>query len=171
VATSEGRWSLDAGKLAADTALVEQSSECDRAECLELLATTSLGRVVSVRHGLPSIVPVRFWVVDDDIHFRTSSGEVLENALARAVVGFEADGWSDQNQIGWVVEVHGRLVELFRPDELARLGISDDPSQPSLPRGHVLRISTDVVQGRWLQLDQPIGSGAERPSLQASVVR
>jgi hypothetical protein len=83
--------------------------------------------VVSIRHDLPSSVPVRFWLIDDNIHFRASSGDGLENALARAIVGSRRIGESIATDRAGMVMVHGRLVDAVRPDKLRPLGIADDP--------------------------------------------
>jgi nitroimidazol reductase NimA-like FMN-containing flavoprotein (pyridoxamine 5'-phosphate oxidase superfamily) len=50
--------------------------EIERDECLELLATQSIGRLAVPDHGYypPHIVPVNFALDDDKVVFRSDSG-------------------------------------------------------------------------------------------------
>ena len=85
--------------------------ELGREECLRLLATASLGRVVYTRAALPAVEPVAFRVRGHDIVFRTRSGAVLAG-VPGAVVAFQADDVDPATWTGWSVVAVGEAREV-----------------------------------------------------------
>ena len=89
--------------------------ELSRARCLDLLATTRLGRVgVSVR-ALPVILPVTYAVIGETVVFRTAPGSKLTAAMHRLVVAFETDRGDPCGAWGWSVLVQGVASEVTDP--------------------------------------------------------
>ena len=78
----------------------------DRAECLRLLATVTVGRLGLVVDGRPEVLPVNYAVDDQTVVFRTAEGTVLTQA-AMQVVAFEADQIDDATHTGWSVMAQG----------------------------------------------------------------
>jgi len=122
----------------------------DRAECLELLSSLSIGRVGTTAGALPVVLPVRFQVVGDEIVFRAGRGSMLDAGLAGTVVAFEADDFDPLQSSGWSVVATG-VARRLRPDELppgsqVRARRSDD--------GDVdVAVSTELVSGRRIVAD------------------
>jgi nitroimidazol reductase NimA-like FMN-containing flavoprotein (pyridoxamine 5'-phosphate oxidase superfamily) len=80
--------------------------ELDREECLRLLATAAVGRVVYTTAALPAVHPVAFRLRGRDILFRTDRGAVLAG-VPGAVVGFQADDVDPTSWTGWSVVAVG----------------------------------------------------------------
>lgn len=121
----------------------------DEHACLELLASTSIGRVAVTVGALPAVLPVTFGMLDGDIVFWTGEGTKLRAAVANAVVAFEADAIDVQDRSGWSVLVVGRAVEINDPDTLARaraLGIR--PWSLSGGRHRAVLVHPEFVSGR-----------------------
>src|SRR5688500_14773377 len=96
--------------------LIDEGLELlDEAECLRLLSTSTIGRVALALGGLPAVFPVNFTMVDGNIVFRTGEGTKLSAALAKTIVGFEADAIDPTYHEGWSVLVVGRAEELVEP--------------------------------------------------------
>ena len=119
-----------------------------RKECLRLLPTQMLGRV-AVRFGeAPSVLPVIFAMLDDDVVFRTDPGTKLSAALMHAIVAFEVDDADPATRTGWSVLVVGPIEEVDDRATLAR--IEELRLEPWVDGGRdrVLRIRTRTVTGR-----------------------
>src|ERR1044071_6519830 len=87
------------------------------AQCAELLASETVGRVGVTIHGLPVILPVNYAVFDGDIVFRTSEGTKLHAATERAIVAFEVDAHDAAAGLGWSVLVIGRSARVADADD------------------------------------------------------
>lgn len=118
-----------------------------REECLRLLASATLGRVVVTTGALPSVLPVNFQLDRDRILFRTGVGTKLDAATDNAVVAFEVDEIDAGARTGWSVVVTGVARELTDVGlaEAQRLALTrwapgDDH--------RIVAISIDIVSGR-----------------------
>ena len=60
-------------------------------ECMRLMGSVAVGRIVYTRQALPAVELVNFALVDGDIVIRTSAEGKLAAATRGAVVAFEAD--------------------------------------------------------------------------------
>jgi nitroimidazol reductase NimA-like FMN-containing flavoprotein (pyridoxamine 5'-phosphate oxidase superfamily) len=120
----------------------------DEAECLELLARSSIGRVAVTIGAVPAVFPVNYRLVDRSILFRTGAGTKLDAAVRRAVVAFEVDEVDPLYHEGWSVLVVGMADELTDPDLLERARRM--PLEPWAPgdRPFLVRIGLDYVSGR-----------------------
>ncbi|HEX9889983.1 MAG TPA: pyridoxamine 5'-phosphate oxidase family protein [Nitriliruptorales bacterium] len=103
-----------------------------REECVRLLGTVVIGRVVTTMRALPVALPVNFAVVDDAIVFRSSSGTKLYAAARSAVVGFQADQMDPATQTGWSVLVVG-TASAVDTAAVAEQGLEDLVPRPWAP--------------------------------------
>src|SRR5437899_746207 len=80
-------------------------------ECLELLASSSVGRVaVGIPGEAPLVVPVNYVVDGDVVVFRSDPGTKV-NALREGPVSFELDQVDPTHRSGWSVLVQGVAYE------------------------------------------------------------
>lgn len=154
-------WSDDQGSDRTEDGRIR---ELTRTECLGLLASQHLGRlVVTSGWKTPIIRPVNYLYdrPSQSIVFRTAAGSKL-HALRRATrAAFEIDGTDLRGQVAWSVIVEGVTTEVTRPNEIARLnGLSLQPWAPG-PKPHWIGIGVWTVSGRQILLaaDRP----PERP--------
>ena len=131
----------------------------DRDECLRLLASVPVGRIVFTHRALPAVQPVNFIVDGEAIIIRTIPGSKMHGATQDTVVAFEADEINIDEHSGWSVTVVGHASVVEDPDERRRLDAL--PLRPWAPgeRDHFLRIPVDMVTGRRLH------AGGARPDL------
>ncbi|MEU6091396.1 pyridoxamine 5'-phosphate oxidase family protein [Streptomyces sp. NPDC047085] len=125
--------------------------ELGRHECLRLLATAPIGRIVHTRRALPAVVPVNFALDDDGaVLLRTSAASELARAVDGAVVAFEADTVDVATQSGWSVVVTGRAAVLTDRPEVERLERIGPRSWAPSPEEVFVRIEPELVTGREL---------------------
>ncbi|MFE2721038.1 pyridoxamine 5'-phosphate oxidase family protein [Kitasatospora sp. NPDC059327] len=90
------------------------------AECLRLLSTVPVGRVVYTEHALPAVLPVSFEVAADGrLLLAVRRGSSTARGLDGTVVAFQADQLDPVTRTGWSVLVHGR-ADVVREPELVR---------------------------------------------------
>jgi nitroimidazol reductase NimA-like FMN-containing flavoprotein (pyridoxamine 5'-phosphate oxidase superfamily) len=124
-----------------------------RDECLTLLASVPVGRIIYTRRALPAVELVNFALDEGDIVIRTDRSGKLAAATRGAVVAFEADQVDLADQSGWSVTAIGPSREVTDPGELARmrtLGLR--PWAPG-ERDHFICISPVMLNGRRLRTD------------------
>ena len=133
----------------------------DRTECLALLATARVGRVLFTERGLPAVRPARFLLWRDAVLLQASVGGVLYAATRGGVVAFEADAFEPDLASGWWVSVVGLAAEVCRPRQVsaADLGWPGGPARDQ----RCLSIPADVVSGRRLAAYPP--DGCERDKI------
>lgn len=123
----------------------------DRQECLRLLATVPLGRVVYTRQALPAVLPVNFVLdADSSVLLRTSAGSDLVRAVDGVVVAFEADEFDAASRSGWSVVVTGPASVVTDPAEHERLLRSGPQSWMPIREDVFIRIESAMVTGREL---------------------
>lgn len=121
-----------------------------RHECLRLLGKAAVGRVAITAGALPSILPVSYRLVDDEIVFRTGEGSKLEAATKNAVVAFEVDDVDLRAREGWSVVVTGVAREVRDQDELEVLAEMDIPRWAPTEADRFVAVSTELISGRRL---------------------
>ncbi|MGV9343583.1 pyridoxamine 5'-phosphate oxidase family protein [Streptomyces spiralis] len=125
--------------------------ELQRHECLRLLATAQVGRIVHTRNALPAVLPVNFALDDDGaVLLRTSADSELLRAIDGAVVAFEADEVDTAARSGWSVVVTGRASVVTDPADHRRRARSGPSSWVPSPREVFVRIDPELVTGREL---------------------
>jgi hypothetical protein len=125
-----------------------------RDECLTLMASVPVGRIIYTRRALPAVELVNFALDHGDIVIRTDRSGKLAAATRGVVVAFEADQVDVAGQSGWSVTAIGPSSEVTDPGELARLRtIGLRPWAPGA-RDHYIRISPVMLDGRRLCTDR-----------------
>lgn len=121
--------------------------ELTKAECFDLLAHESVGRLAVVDDHGPIVFPVNYVLDRYMVVFRTDEGTKLDAADHRKVA-FEVDGTDAETRTGWSVLIRGEAAEVRDPDELARL--RELPLEPWAPgtKAHYVRILPAVLSGR-----------------------
>jgi uncharacterized protein len=120
----------------------------DTEECLRLMATAPIGRVVFTDQALPAVLPVHFLLRDRTIVVRTDHSSKLSAAVRNSVVAFEVDEFDVETGTGWSVTAtgHARLVrDGMELAELLALGLR--PWTPGGSQQFVL-ISIEILNGR-----------------------
>lgn len=136
-----------------------------RAECLTLLATAPVGRIVYTELALPAIRPVNFVVHEGSVVIRTSGRGSLAAAADGAVVAFEADHFTAVPRTGWSVTVLGRAREATEPGEVARLARLPLAAWTPVPQDRFVVISIEAISGRRLPAE---GDGGQDPGEHSS---
>ncbi len=133
-----------------------------RGECMRLMGSVPVGRIVYTRQALPAVELVNFAIADGDIVIRTDASGKLAAATRGAVVAFETDSVDVTGHTGWSVTVVGQARAVIDSEEVRRL--EETGLTPWAPgtRDHFIRISPTIVNGRWLGAGPPAGSGDAR---------
>ncbi|WP_432844944.1 pyridoxamine 5'-phosphate oxidase family protein [Amycolatopsis sp. CA-161197] len=128
-------------------------------ECLDLLSTQPVGRLVFSENALPAIRPVNFFVHEGNIIVRSSrTGSIA--TLCDDLVAFEVDSIDPTTRTGWSVVVLGKANPVTEIDELVALAEPRYRPWPGGERSHFLRIPIEVINGRMFQV--PDGGAAQR---------
>jgi uncharacterized protein len=128
-----------------DSPVLEQLS---RDECLRLMNSVGVGRIVYTRQALPAVELVNYVLVDGDIVIRTHAAGKLAVATRGAVVAFEADSVDLAGQAGWSVTVVGQaraVTDGAEINSLERIALNPWLAEQ---RDHYIRISLSIVNGR-----------------------
>ena len=136
--------------------------QLSRDECLQLMASVSVGRIIYTRQALPAVELVNFALDHGDIVIKTDGDGKLAAATRHTVVAFEAD-CLDTQQAGWSVTAIGPSREVTDPDDIGRLQKIDLSSWAHGTREHFVRVSPELLNGRRLSAHgQEDGNGADR---------
>lgn len=124
--------------------------ELDRAECLRLLATARIGRVVFTDAALPAAEPVAYLLDGEEVVFQAESGSTFAAATRDHVVAFEADRVDRSTRTGWSVLGVGRAYDVVEPGRLAELAGRLPPPWSAGRDRQVLNIPLIQLTGRRL---------------------
>lgn len=119
-----------------------------RDECLRLLATAVVGRLVVTDGALPAAHPVAYLLDDEEVVFRTGSGSKLAAAARHKVVAFEVDEIDLDSRSGWWVLGVGEADEIVDPARLGRLAPRFPASWVPVEVAHVLTVPLQKLTGR-----------------------
>ena len=122
-----------------------------RDECLRLMASVTVGRIIYTRRALPAVELVNFALDHGDIIIRTDSDGKLAVATQHSVVAFEADRLDPDQQAGWSVTAIGQSQEVTDPAEIGQLQKIGLTSWTLGVREHFIRISPEILNGRRLR--------------------
>jgi uncharacterized protein len=129
-----------------------------RDECMHLLASAPIGRIVFTDRALPAIQPVNYALDGERLVIRTSAGSKLATAVRDAVVVLEADAFDPAGRTGWSVTVigHARTVPQDREEFslLAHLPLAPWASrsgEPPVSRDHYIVLPVEQVSGRRVE--------------------
>jgi nitroimidazol reductase NimA-like FMN-containing flavoprotein (pyridoxamine 5'-phosphate oxidase superfamily) len=127
-----------------------------REECLSLLASMPVGRLVFTDRALPAVVPVNFALSGRQIVLRTGSTSSLSAAVRGSVVAFEVDRIDPAGHRGWSVTVVGRAEHVTDPGQIARLEELPLLSWAGGEPGQFVVIAVELVNGRRVGVG-PVG--------------
>ncbi|MFI5820159.1 pyridoxamine 5'-phosphate oxidase family protein [Streptomyces rishiriensis] len=125
--------------------------ELDRQECLRLLVTVPVGRIVYTRRALPAVLPVNFCLDHDGaVLVRTPAFSEVARAVDGALVAFEADEVDAATHSGWSVVVMGAAAVVTDPAEHTRMLRTGPRSWTPAPQEVFLRIDPELLTGHEL---------------------
>jgi hypothetical protein len=130
-----------------DDSLLEQ---LPREECLRLMGSVPVGRIVYTRQALPAVELVNFTLADGDIVIRTLAEGKLAAATRGAVVAFEADSVDLERHAGWSVTIVGQARGVSDTAEIRRLDRVVPPSWATGEHDQFISIAPSIVNGRRL---------------------
>lgn len=135
-----------------------------RSECLRLMGSVPVGRIVFSRQALPAVELVNFTLDDHgDIIIRTDAGGKLAAATRGAVVAFETDSTDFAAHTGWSVTIVGYAQAVTDSDEIHQLEQSVlDPWAPG-EHTHFIKVSPAIVNGRRIGVKRLAAHHADRP--------
>ncbi len=126
-----------------------------RDECLQMMASVPVGRIIYTRQALPAVELVNFALDNGDIIIKTDRSGKLAAAVREAVVAFETDSVDTDGRVGWSVTAIGHSREVTDPDEIGRLEQLGLSSWAPGERDHFIRISPGILTGRRLRSSGP----------------
>lgn len=137
-----------------------------REECLELLGSSPIGRIVFTDRALPAVQPVNFCLFEGNVVIRTMAGSKLAAAARHAVVAFEVDEFDAEMRWGWSVTAVGHARAVTDPEETSRL--SQLPLSPWAPgkRDHFIVMAPEQISGRRIR--PPASAEADAASAAAA---
>jgi uncharacterized protein len=115
-------------------------------ECWYLLASRTLGRLVTVEAGQPEIFPVNFVVQQRTVLFRTAEGRKLLSSVMTDRVAFEADDHDLEE--GWSVVVKGRAEPMSDSADLDKAHRAQLLTWTPGAKEHYVRIVAAEITGR-----------------------
>jgi uncharacterized protein len=120
----------------------------DRAECLELLRSTDIGRIAVVDAGHPVIFPVNFAMDGEHIVFRTAPGTKFDATVRGTPVAFEIDWTEPESRAAWSVVVTGWARVVETAEELGRAEALDLHPWSEHDKPHFVAVHPERVSGR-----------------------
>jgi uncharacterized protein len=122
-----------------------------RSACLRLLAASTVGRVAVSRRALPTILPVNYAMLGDDIVFATGTGSKSLAIAEEVVIAFEVDEVDLVTRSGWSVVVVGKARRVDERDsdweEAQFLNLDPWVGRYAI---ELVRLPTDRLTGRRL---------------------
>jgi uncharacterized protein len=134
-------------------------TQLTRQQCLQLLASVPVGRIIYTRQALPAVELVNFALDHGDIVISLDRSGKLAAATRGAVVAFEADNLDAGRHAGWSVTAIGRSHEVTEADEISRLERIGLSSWAPGKWDHFLRISPEILNGRRMSAPAPNTAG------------
>ncbi len=117
-----------------------------RQDCLDLLASVAIGRLVFTDRALPAVQPVAFALHDGGVVVRLAEGSPAL-AAGDGIVAFEIDNLAHDLREGWTVTVVGHAHEVRDREWLGRLAELRLPSRGEGVTDRYLVITIEVVTG------------------------
>ncbi|MFI5696383.1 pyridoxamine 5'-phosphate oxidase family protein [Kribbella sp. NPDC051586] len=122
----------------------------DRAECLRLLRSAPLGRLVYTIGGLPAVRLVNFVLDEDTIVFSSGQGDKFRAAERGDVVAFEADEVDLERHNGWTVTAVGHLSVVTHDEAAGLRRVLPLHSWLPMDDPRLVRVGVESVHGRRL---------------------
>ncbi|MEJ2855550.1 MULTISPECIES: pyridoxamine 5'-phosphate oxidase family protein [unclassified Saccharothrix] len=118
-----------------------------REECLRLLSTASIGRLVYTDRALPVVHPVVYVLDGESVVLRVPEGSATL-AARDTIVAFEIDDVEPDLSKGWTVMAVGHLTEVLDEPWLTRVRQLPLASRGYGRQDHYLAVRLEVVSGR-----------------------
>jgi uncharacterized protein len=118
-----------------------------REECIELLATAGIGRLVFTDRALPVVFPVVYALDGESVVLRVPEGSVTL-AARDTIAAFQIDDVEPDLSKGWSVMAVGHVEEVEDEPRLSRLRQLDLPSRQHGRNDHYLAVDLEVLSGR-----------------------
>ncbi len=115
------------------------------AECLELLASRSVGRVAFCTSDGPIVLPVNYSMYDGAVVFRTAPQNVIAQHVNERPTAFEVDDVDDFTESGWSVLVQGKAAFV---DSVGEIPPDSRPEPWAEGTRVVIRVVPRSVTGR-----------------------
>lgn len=131
----------------------------DRAECLWLLGTVMVGRLIFTVNALPAVRVMNFLLDGDVIVLRTAADTTAARKAAGSIVTFEADDVDEETCSGWSVTVTGRAGLVADARAIAAYSPRMAPWAPGV-RDQFLAIRVEVVEGQRIIVGRSGRNGA-----------
>jgi nitroimidazol reductase NimA-like FMN-containing flavoprotein (pyridoxamine 5'-phosphate oxidase superfamily) len=127
--------------------------ELTTAECIMLLQSKRVGRIVWCGSNGPQALPVNYVVDAGRVLFRTSPHSTIAKVAVEQQVAFEVDDIDEFVETGWSVLVVGTARGVDDPGDIPR-SLQDRP-EPWAPgtRNLYIRIQPETVTGRRVVSD------------------
>ncbi len=133
-----------------------QLMELSRTECLALLGTGRIGRLVFTAHALPAAHPVSYFLDDEEVIFRTGADSLLVAAAHHRVVAFQTDSIDDTHHTGWSVCGVGEAYEVVDPRRLVEINALAPAMWAPHVSAHTVCIPLQQLTGHQLVLTSGI---------------
>jgi hypothetical protein len=130
-------------------------------ECLRLLASHEVGRIVYTDGGLPAVTPVNYAYDGSRVFLRTSETSRLAGKAPRTIVAFEVDDVDRSARRGWSVVVTGPCEAVTDEAELAHIDTLGLAPWASGEHKVVLAITTTIVTGYQIARGDESRGGVE----------
>jgi hypothetical protein len=142
-----------------------QMMKLSRDECLCLLGSVSLGRIIFTSGALPAIRPVHHLLLAGHIVIRAGLGAAIgrEASGAGTVVAYEADVIGADQQLAWSVVVIGRARRVAGSAAESRYREALGPS-PGQELNQLITISTDLVTGHRVMAEPAVSDPQISPA-------
>lgn len=116
-------------------------------ECIELLADSSVGRVIFIDHALPAVLPVTIAVLNGAVYFRTTADSRLAGLAEGSVLTVQADSVDVGARTGWSVVASG-IAEVVTDRQ--HRAMVESVVQPWAPGNHsvTVRVPLTSMSGR-----------------------
>lgn len=139
--------------------VTDRPQSLTRGECLGLMSTVKVGRVVFTEQALPAVMPVGFVLDGGHVVICVPHGSNLAAATRNAIVAFEVDDMDATGPAGWSVTAVGRARVVRDPGDRdsARKALHAWAAGPS---SEFVRISCQRVSG-WRAGPPSTGDGCE----------
>ncbi|WP_141576810.1 pyridoxamine 5'-phosphate oxidase family protein [Actinomadura sp. WMMA1423] len=95
----------------------DEAAGLTRAECMRLMGTATVGRIVFTEQALPAVAPVGFVLDGGDVVIPVPRGSRLVAATRGAIVAFQADDLDASRRTGWSVTAIGRARVVRDPGD------------------------------------------------------
>jgi nitroimidazol reductase NimA-like FMN-containing flavoprotein (pyridoxamine 5'-phosphate oxidase superfamily) len=129
----------------------------DEAECLQLIADETVGRLAYTGRYGPTVLPVNYRMHEGSVVFRTAqdspTDEDLRTGIAHAEyqVAFEIDRIDPEAREGWSVLVQGSAHHVDTDEERAAVASAEVEPWPEGEREHFIRIHPARITGRRIR--------------------